>query len=156
MFGLLGGEQRADALPEVATSPGEAMDRNLRDQLSPVTSRLGAQHGPQGTAAISNFRAPRTIPNAERVVAGMRPGLRACYNRVLQQTPKAKGIVDFSLSVDETGTVSAADVKARAKFDPHGLSCLTARAGASRFDPPADGQAAKVAFTVTLLPPPAQ
>jgi hypothetical protein len=48
--------------------------------------------GPRGKAQIGSVEALEgTVSNAERVVAGMKAGFRACYNRGLAENPTIKG-----------------------------------------------------------------
>jgi hypothetical protein len=148
IFALLSGEHAAEALPEVATAPGEALDRNLRERLAPVTSTVR-----RGAASIGDVVATTPVGNSARVVAGMRAGFRACYNRTLQAIPDAKGVVDFTVSVAADGAVSAVRAQPRSKFPADALNCLTARARAAQFDPPAQGKPSQLKFAVTFSLP---
>src|SRR4029453_1679392 len=50
--------------------------------------------GPKGNASVGGAAVSGgTISDASRVVAGMRAGFRACYNRALQENPDAQGSI---------------------------------------------------------------
>jgi outer membrane biosynthesis protein TonB len=107
--------------------------------------------GPKGNA---NVAAPSvaggTITNVARVVAGMRPGFRNCYNRGLQENPDAQGNIKLSITVGAGGEVTNVTATPSGHLPPSVIACVTARARAAAFDPP-DGGSAVVVVPVTLV-----
>jgi hypothetical protein len=152
VFALLSGELAATALPEVATEPGQFLDLGLRDRLAPVENGLHDAPRKRGSASIGPADAPASIANANRVVAGMRAGFRACYQRSLEATPTIAGAVNMVIKVDAQGAVTSATAKSRTTLPDLVLTCMKARAMAAQFNPPADGKASTIKFTVTLSP----
>jgi hypothetical protein len=146
---LLAGELATDALPEVATEPGVPLDHQLRDRLAPVESGLASL--PRGTVTVGAPEPPVSIASAARVVAGMRAGFRACYNRGLQEDPDARGVVDMVLQIGEQGEVSGAQAKPKGRLSGTVVSCVQARASAAQFDPP-EGKRATLKFKLTFVP----
>jgi hypothetical protein len=103
-----------------------------------------------GTAEISAPKVEGKIANAERVVAGMRAGFRACYNRALATTPTLAGAVKIAVAVGAEGeTIDVKIVPARGKIDDDTMDCLRRRAHSAEFAPPDTGKGS-VDFTVTL------
>ena len=63
--------------------------------------------GPRGDAAVGGpIVAGGNVSNASRVVAGMRAGFRACYNRGLSANPDIQGKIMLKIKVGPTGQVA--------------------------------------------------
>jgi hypothetical protein len=89
-------------------------------------------------------------PNVRRVVAGMRAGLRACYQHGLASDPQLQGKVRLTIRVDSTGAVTNATVTAdNPELERHAAAaCIRTRAHAARFEAP--GKASIVTVDVAL------
>jgi hypothetical protein len=80
------------------------------------------------------------VPNAAQVVTEMRPGFRACYQRVLAKDRSAAGTVDLRLKVSCEGSVVW--IHATTEHLPNELlACMADIARAARFEQPTGGYA---------------
>lgn len=136
----------AESLPEIATEPNTPLDLTLRDRLAPVTVGTGRR----GVAVVANIQAPESIPNAARVIAGMRASFRACYNRSLQTDRDAHGAVRVRAQIATSGEVTAAKATPNAPLPPALIPCVEARVRAAQFASIQDTKPAEVAFQVTF------
>lgn len=64
--------------------------------------------GPRGDAAISASTSKPPISDADRVIAGLRPRFRMCYQKGLSADPSIEGTVSIDAKVDAKGEVIAA------------------------------------------------
>jgi hypothetical protein len=111
----------------------------------------GKVSGPKARAAIGPVTGGADVSDRDRVAAGMRAGMRACFNRALAENPElAGGSVRLVVRLDAAGAVR--DVVAVSREITHGalLNCLRARARAARFAAPGSGVATLV-IPVTLV-----
>jgi hypothetical protein len=76
-----------------------------------------------------------TRTTASQVVAGMRAGLRNCYNRALAQNPGVYGVVTLFIEVAPEGYVTGVTSTAEGTLPESVAACLKARANAATFDP---------------------
>ncbi|MEZ4224097.1 MAG: AgmX/PglI C-terminal domain-containing protein [Polyangiaceae bacterium] len=98
--------------------------------------------GPKGSASVGGAAVSGgTVSNASRVVAGMRAGFRACYNRGLSENPDAQGSVRLTIRVGPGGEVQSVGAAASGNLPGSVVSCVRARASAAQFDPPEGGSA---------------
>jgi hypothetical protein len=116
---------------------------NDRSAVGHDAGKAGAAPaGPHGTVEPGH---PETvggrIPNAAAVVASLRAGFRACYNRTLAQDPDAQGKIALSLQVGANGEVTSVTANPSGAIPGALVSCIRARARAAVFDPPAGGMA---------------
>jgi hypothetical protein len=85
------------------------------------------------------------ILDAGSVVAGMRGGFRACYNRGLAEDPTMKGSVRITASVGPNGEVKSAQTAVGGgSLSSAVVSCLAARVRSAQFSPPTGGGATLV------------
>jgi outer membrane biosynthesis protein TonB len=119
-----------------------------------VQSGSGAQaavKGPKGDAAVGSANvAGGQVSNASRVVAGMRAGFRACYNRGLAGNPDIQGKIMLKIKVGPTGQVLSVTNTTTGDLPPAVVSCVEARAQAAQFSPP-EGGAAVVQVPVSFV-----
>lgn len=116
---------------------------------------------PRGNASASATVTGGTVSNAARVVAGMRAGFRACYNRGLAMNPDMQGAVRLILRIGANGQVVSANAVPAGSIDSSTTACMAARARSAQFEPPEGGQAT-ITIPITLtnsgstspLPPP--
>lgn len=109
------------------------------------TGKAAAVKGPRGNANVSRPAVSGgTVSNASRVVAGMRAGFRACYQRGLNENPDAEGAIRLTIRVGPGGEVSAVTAVPSGNLPGSVVGCVKARARAAQFDPPEGGSAAVV------------
>ena len=98
--------------------------------------------GPSGNASVGGASvAGGAVSNASRVVAGMRAGFRACYQRELQNNPDAEGKISLVIRVGPGGEVTGVTANATGNLGG-AVACVKSRAMAAQFDPPEGGSAA--------------
>jgi hypothetical protein len=107
--------------------------------------------GPKGSASVGGAAVSGgTVSNASRVVAGMRAGFRACYNRGLSENPDAQGSIRLSIKVGPGGEVSGVSASPSGNLPGSVVSCVQARASAAQFAPP-EGGSAVIVVPVTFV-----
>jgi hypothetical protein len=121
----------------------------LADPTPPHSWRKGS---PSGYANIGSVEVEDArIANAERVVAGMKAGFRACYNRGLDSTPDAHGKARIVARVNGDGEVISATVEPTGILNEEINACLTRRVQSAKFDAPEpSGSQATLSFTVIM------
>jgi hypothetical protein len=83
------------------------------------------------------------VPDAPRVIAGLRGALRNCYKRTLDEDPGARGSVRVTLQITPNGEGRV--TQAVPSGLPQGMvSCVTRVMGGAQFDPPQGGGATLV------------
>ncbi len=107
--------------------------------------------GPKGSASVGGAAVSGgTVSNASRVVAGMRAGFRACYNRGLAINPDAQGSIRLSIRVGPAGEVQSVTAVPSGNLPGSVVGCVKARASAAQFSPP-EGGTAVVVVPVTFV-----
>jgi hypothetical protein len=115
------------------------------------TGKAKAVAGPKGSANVGGaVTQGGNVSNAARVVAGMRAGFRACYNRGLQVNPDAEGSIRLSIRVGPGGEVAGVSAVPSGNLPGSVVSCVQARASAAQFAPP-EGGSAVVNVPVTFV-----
>src|SRR5690606_12392102 len=105
----------------------------------------------KGSAAVGSAKVPvGSVSNASRVVAGMRAGFRACYQRSLAENPDAQGSIHLTLRVGPGGEVQGVTASTTGSLPASVVACVKARASAGQFAPP-DGGSAIVKVPVTFV-----
>ena len=84
----------------------------------------GAVKGPTGDAQIGATTASVPVSDAERVVAGLRPRFRSCYNKGLAQDPGMSGSVTIVTKVAPNGEVTTADASSTNGLSPDVVACI--------------------------------
>ena len=98
--------------------------------------------GPKGNAEVGAADVKGgAVSNADRVVAGMRAGFRACYNRGLATNPDLQGRVNIVATVGPNGEVSNAVPQGQAALGDEVVQCVIRRVKSANFDPPQGGRA---------------
>jgi hypothetical protein len=101
-----------------------------------------AVKGPTGSATIEDQRVSGgAISDARSVVAGLRPGFKACYQRGLAANPDSQGKITLTLRVGPGGEVQSASAATTGDISGDVLDCVKQRAMAARFAPPEGGMA---------------
>jgi hypothetical protein len=107
--------------------------------------------GPTGSASVGGpSTSGGTVSNAARVVAGMRAGFRACYNRGLQENPDAQGSIRLTIRVGPGGEVQGVGASPSGNLPASVVACVQSRASAAQFAPP-EGGSAVVVVPVTFV-----
>lgn len=92
--------------------------------------------GPTGDAQLGATSATVPVANAERVIAGLRPGFRQCYNTGLQQDPGMSGSVTVTVKIGPNGEVSSADATSNTGLSDSVVRCIARKLKNAQFDPP--------------------
>jgi hypothetical protein len=107
--------------------------------------------GPKGNASVGGAAVSGgTISDASRVVAGMRAGFRACYQRGLNENPDAQGNIRLTIRVGPGGEVQSVNAAPSGSLPGSVVACVQARASAAQFTPP-EGGSAVVVVPVTFV-----
>ncbi len=119
------------AVPSAPPSPDPGLYAG--DQgYSPWPSANGPSWAAQGSGNVANAR---------DVVAGMGAGFRRCYNRALQDDPKAFGSVRLTAIIGPDGRVVSVTPSAPIGLPGNMIVCLIVRVSSAQFAPPAGGKA---------------
>lgn len=106
--------------------------------------------GPKGNASLGGTSVAGKVGGASRVVARMRAGFRACYNKGLASNPDAAGRVTLKLKIGPGGEVVGVSASSSGNLPGSVVSCLKSRARGGRFAPP-EGGTAVVTVPVTFV-----
>jgi len=106
--------------------------------------------GPTGNASVGGAAvAGGQVSNASRVVAGMRAGFRACYQRELASNPDAQGSIRLTIRVGPGGEVQSVSAASSGNLGS-AVGCVQSRASAAQFAPP-EGGSAVISVPVTFV-----
>ena len=95
--------------------------------------REAPTRGPAATNVIFE-PAEWPVPDAERVIAAMRPGFRVCFSRGLAEDPHMAGRVSLIATIASNGEVSAVDIDNRTGVSEAVTACLARRVRGAHFD----------------------
>lgn len=136
-LGSAGGTVRPGALGGGLASIGASGKTHLAG-----SGNVAVVKGPRGNAAVGDATvAGGAVSDASRVVAQMRAGFRACYNRGLADNPDIEGKIALTIRVGPTGQVASVTAATTGSIPPAVLECVKARANAASFSPPQGGVA---------------
>lgn len=121
--------------PIASTTPAIPLPLATETDTSTVTSP------PPSTTGTAE------IPNAERVIAGMRPGFRRCYNKGLGEDPSMKGSMVIAIRIAANGDVTSASKVGGSGLSPAVESCILARVHVTTFDATPSGGSIRVPIT---------
>jgi hypothetical protein len=136
--------------------PGQSSDLSaLANRARQVDGNdSGQQTAVTGPRVAVSTSPPTTqggiISDAPRVVAGMRPGFRSCYNRGLVDHPDAAGSIRLAIRVGPGGEVQGVDAAPSGNLPGSIVSCVRSRAQSGLFAPPIGGSAV-VMVPVSLI-----
>jgi hypothetical protein len=97
---------------------------------------LNAVQGPKGSVETGASSATVPVANAERVIAGLRPKFRLCYNNGLQQDPGMSGAVTMTVKIAPNGEVNGADASSNTGLSSGVVACIARALRNAQFDPP--------------------
>jgi hypothetical protein len=106
------------------------------DQGAGNAGKETAVRGPTGDAQVGVTTATVAVSNAERVVAGLRPGFRACYNQGLQSDPGMAGKVVVAAKISPNGEVASADAAQNTGLSQGVVQCILRKVRNAQFDAP--------------------
>jgi hypothetical protein len=95
--------------------------------------------GPKGDAQVGGSSATVPISDADRVIAGLRPRFRQCYQTGLNADPSMSGKVVITAKVGPNGEVSGADVSSNTGLSASVASCIANVVKRAQFNPPGGG-----------------
>ena len=89
---------------------------------------------PRSDATVSSVSG--SVPSDARVLAGMRPGMKACFNQILNQDPTtADGRVTLTVAIAANGEVDSVTPSATT-LPPPDVACVSRRVRNVQFDAP--------------------
>jgi hypothetical protein len=130
-----------------AIAPGEgtslaSIGNAGKSEGTGTSGAVATVKGPTGNASVGSAAvAGGTVGNAASVVAGMRAGFRACYNRGLSTNPDASGKIDLKLRIGPGGEVTGVAAASSGSLPASVVDCVKGRARSGRFSPPDSGSA---------------
>ncbi len=95
--------------------------------------------GPKGDAQLGGSTATVPISDADRVIAGLRPRFRQCYQTGLNSDPSMAGKVVITAKVGPNGEVSSADVTSNSGLSQGVASCIAGVVKRATFNAPGGG-----------------
>ena len=95
--------------------------------------------GPKGDAQLGGSTATVPISDADRVIAGLRPRFRQCYQTGLNSDPSMSGKVVITAKVGPNGEVSDANVSQNTGLSQSVASCIANVVKRAQFNPPGGG-----------------
>ncbi len=95
--------------------------------------------GPKGDAQLGGTSATVPISDADRVIAGLRPRFRQCYQTGLNSDPSMAGKVVITAKVGPNGEVSSADVTSNTGLSQSVASCIAGVVRRAQFSAPGGG-----------------
>ena len=110
----------------------------------------GKVKGPTGDAQIGATSASVPVANAERVVAGLRPKFKSCYQKGLSSDPGMSGSVKVVVKVSPNGEVASADNGGGSGLSPEVISCIQRAVRNAQFDAPG-GSGSTINIPVTFV-----
>jgi hypothetical protein len=115
------------------------------------TGQAQVVKGPKGSASVGGAAVSGgQVSDASRVVAGMRAGFRACYNRGLSENPDIQGSIRLSIRVGPGGEVQGVSASQSGNLPGSVVACVQSRASTAQFSPP-EGGSAVIVVPVTFV-----
>jgi hypothetical protein len=153
---LLAGASPARELAEQATDPGASFDNGLRQRLTSVevndtSAGLGSLSAVRGDVRIGASTQTVKIDGADRVLAGLRPRLRQCYQVGLGADPTMTGKLTLTAKVLASGDVGGADVVSNTGLAPSVAACAQRALTRATFDAPGES-GSTLTVSVTFVP----
>jgi hypothetical protein len=147
---LLSGAGKADELPELSADPGSTFNPSLRQRLTTTEVAVPVEQKGQGVVAIGATTATVPVPNAERVIAGVRPRMRTCYRAGLNIDPLMTGKLVVGATVTAGGEIASTNVVSNEGLSPQVAQCVTLLLKRAQFDAPGgNGSTLTIPITFT-------
>ena len=106
--------------------------------------------GPVGNASVGGTSATVPVSDADRVIAGLRPRFRACYQTGLNSDPSMSGKVTITAKVGPNGEVSSADVSSNSGLSAGVAQCIARAVRNAQFSAPG-GSGSTLSIPVTFV-----
>jgi hypothetical protein len=106
--------------------------------------------GPKGEAQLGGTSSTVPISDADRVIAGLRPRFRQCYQAGLNQDPSMAGKVVITAKVGPNGEVSSSDVTSNTGLSQSVAQCIAGVVKRAQFSPPG-GSGSTLNIPVTFV-----
>ena len=136
----------------------KSLDSNTRSARAPMPiqdagATLSEVDTNRATVSLGGVTTSPAIPNADRVIASVRPRMRNCYAVGLKDNPSLAGQLAIALTVAANGEVTTATTSpSQGKtFDSRVEGCVRRALRGLPFDPPASAPAT-LTTTVTFTP----
>jgi hypothetical protein len=98
--------------------------------------------GPRGNANVGGVSVSGgNVSNAARVVAGLRPRFRNCFNKGLQENPDAQGSVRLTIKIGPSGEVAGVAPAPAGNLPAPVVACVVSATRNAQFDAPTGGSA---------------
>lgn len=95
--------------------------------------------GPKGDAQTGATTASVPVSDADRVIAGLRPKFKACYQKGLNSDPSMAGRVVIAAKVSPNGEVDSANVSTNTGLSQEVASCIARAVRNAQFAAPGGG-----------------
>lgn len=106
--------------------------------------------GPKGDAQLGGTSMTVPVSNADRVIAGLRPRFKSCYQRGLNSDPTMAGKVVIAAKVGPNGEVNDAPIESNSGLSPEVASCIARVVRSAQFDAPG-GNGSTIRIPVTFV-----
>jgi hypothetical protein len=98
-----------------------------------------AVEGPKGEAIFGGSTATVPVSDADRVIAGLRPRFRACYQQGLNSDPSMQGKVVITAKVGPNGEVQSAVPTSNTGLSAQVAQCIAGHISRATFSAPGGG-----------------
>jgi len=106
--------------------------------------------GPKGDAQTGAVSASVPVSDADRVIAGLRPKFKNCYQKGLAGDPNMSGKVIVAAKIAPTGEVDKADIASNTGLSPEVASCIARAVRNANFAAPG-GSGSTIQIPVTFV-----
>jgi hypothetical protein len=106
--------------------------------------------GPKGEAIFGGSTATVPVSDADRVIAGLRPRFRACYQQGLNSDPSMQGKVVITAKVGPNGEVQSAVPSSNTGLSAQVAQCIAGHVSRATFSPPG-GSGSTLNIPVTFV-----
>lgn len=114
------------------------------------TGRVRHVVGPTTKTLVESHREVGIVPDAARVVAGLRPAFHTCYRHELEGNPDAHGKVQLTLRIGAGGEVDGVSATHSGNLSSSVVRCMIGHARTAEFSPPTEGSAV-ISVPVSLV-----
>lgn len=136
----------SSASPDAAARPVDLSG------AAPPSSSTPKVAGPKGDVQLGGTTATPPLANGDRVVAGLRPRVRQCYQQGLNSDPSMSGKIVLSVKVGPNGEVHSATASSNVGMSPAVVACVQRVFRMAQFEAPGGGgstMSAPMTFVVT-------
>jgi hypothetical protein len=106
--------------------------------------------GPKGNVQLGGSSATAPVPDVDRVIAGLRPRFRQCYQTGLSSEPSMSGKLVVVAKVGPNGEVPDATISSNAGLSQGVAACIANVVKRAQFNPPGGG-GSTVSIPVTFV-----